>query len=644
MLRFKIIATVAVVTTILQIAGILYATTHVRQNEQTRMQQDVVLTLRMAASLLSNSVPGLTVGVTPSGDVERLSAPSIGIFADHRWVDQIEVVTGDGATIFAFDPSTRDFTRFSTTILNSQSQRALGTTLDKSSPAYAALAAGTTYTGEAVILGSEFMAKYMPIQNAEGAIIGALAVTKNVEYLRALLRSETTMLAVQGAILVVCITGVMWILLTLILKGLGRLQVAANDLAEGKRDMTVPDQNRRDEVGLLARNLESLRGNLQQAEAEQARAMAEEARAQTVMNTMLTELDREVSGVVQAVGEGDLSRSITLRFDQPELQSLATAVNALRDRIQSFAGDIGQTLKAMAAGDLTQGMPLRYNGAFGKIAEDANETLMRLGGVLGEVLSAADENRRAVANIDRASNDLGVRVEEQAAALQETAATMEEMAASVRANAASLSEAEAAAVSARQTTQAGGSAASAAVAAVGRIAESSKQIAEILKVIDSIAFQTNLLALNAAVEAARAGDAGKGFAVVANEVGNLARQSSEAAREISTLVARNQGSVEEGVEMVRNAGSALESINAEIDKLSHRVATVSLAGREQSTGIEEVNRAVSGLDQMTQENASLTERTAAEVNTLNVQMTRLVDSLANLRLPGAARVEDRWVA
>jgi methyl-accepting chemotaxis protein len=436
----------------------------------------------------------------------------------------------------------------------------------------------------------------------------------------------------------------LWVALGVALKGLDRLQRVTRELAGGSRSVTIPDQERRDEIGQVARGLEALRQNVATAEVAQAHALEEAETARQNQAQMLGKLEREVSGVVQAVGQGDLSRTVQTHFDQPELQSLADAVNSLRDRIQSFTSDIGETLRAMAGGDLTREMPRVYSGAFERIAEDANETLDKLSAVLGDVIAAVEDTQAVVGRIEKVSIDLGTRVEEQASALQETAATMEEMAASVRTNAASLSEAEAAAVSARDTTKAGGSAASAAVEAVGRIADSSSQIAEILKVIDSIAFQTNLLALNAAVEAARAGDAGKGFAVVANEVGNLARQSSEAARDISALVTKNQSSVEEGVEMVRGAGDALSKIDDEIDRLSQRVTGVSLAGREQATGIQEVNRAVSSLDQMTQENAGLTESAAAEVNTVNREMSRLLMSVSRLCIKRAQAGGGRWAA
>jgi methyl-accepting chemotaxis protein len=512
--------------------------------------------------------------------------------------------------------------------------RAVGTELGLQSPVHAVVSRGETYRGEAVILGHDYQTIYMPIVSFldPTEVIGLLYVGVDRSALGALVRDVMLEKAIETLAVVLAVGGLIWLMLSRILGGLGRIDRATAALAAGDRSTEIPEQDRDDEVGQIARGLESLRANLAAAEAASAEAIAAQTAAREDLARMLAELELEVASVVQAVSQGDFTCRISRHFDAPELQALAQAVSALRDRMQDFVGDIGRTLKAMAEGDLTKAMPEGYAGAYGAVAQDANETLGRLGALLADVRWAIEDGLQSVAQIDQAARDLSERAEAQAAALEETAATMEQMAASVRSNAGALTEAESAALSARETTRGGATAASSAVESVGRIAESSGRIGDILGVIDSIAFQTNLLALNAAVEAARAGDAGKGFAVVAAEVGNLARRSSQAAKDIAGLIASSQSSVKDGVDMVRGAGAALERIEEEIDHLASRVANVSMAGREQAQGIDEVNRAVASLDQMTQENAGLTESAATHAGQLNREMARLSQLVAGLRI------------
>jgi methyl-accepting chemotaxis protein len=588
-----------------------------------------------AASMLAMSFPGhVEADFADDGRLTRVRARVIPEFQSHQLIDKIGRSIGDTVTVFELDDTDGDFRRRTTNITRADGTRAVGTELGLQNPVHAVVSRGETYRGAAVILGRDYQTIYMPIFGFldPTEVIGLLYVGVDQSALGALVREVMLQKAIETLAVVLAVGGLIWLMLSRILGGLGRIDRATAALAAGDRSIEIPEQDRDDEVGQIARGLESLRANLAEAEAASAEAIAAQTAAREDLARMLAELELEVASVVQAVSQGDFTCHISRHFDAPELQALAQAVTSLRDRMQDFVGDIGCTLKAMAEGDLTKAMPEGYTGAYAAVADDANETLGRLGALLADVRWAIEDGLQSVAQIDQAARDLSERAEAQAAALEETAATMEQMAASVRSNASALTEAESAALSARETTKGGAAAAASAVDSVGRIAESSGRIGDILGVIDSIAFQTNLLALNAAVEAARAGDAGKGFAVVAAEVGNLARRSSQAAKDIAGLIASSQGSVKEGVEMVRGAGTALERIDDEIDHLASRVANVSMAGREQAQGIDEVNRAVASLDQMTQENAGLTENAAAHAGQLNREMVRLSQLVAGLRI------------
>ena len=237
----------------------------------------------------------------------------------------------------------------------------------------------------------------------------------------------------------------------------------------------------------------------------------------------------------------------------------------------------------------------------------------------------------AAREINMGADDLSKRTEEQASSLEETAATTEELAASVKASAQASRQAAAIATEAMEAAQNGGAIAGQAVDAMARIETASQKISDIIRVIDDIAFQTNLLALNAAVEAARAGDAGKGFAVVASEVRTLAQRSSSAAKDISALISSSNNEVGEGVKLVRQAGEALEQILTASKKVASTIAEISAASSEQASGIDEMSQAVAHLDEMTQQNAALSEQSAASAGSLSSRIGQLNDLVAAFR-------------
>jgi aerotaxis receptor len=237
----------------------------------------------------------------------------------------------------------------------------------------------------------------------------------------------------------------------------------------------------------------------------------------------------------------------------------------------------------------------------------------------------------ATAEIAQGNNDLSVRTEQAAASVQETASSMEQMTATVKNNADTASQATALSGSASSAAAKGGRAVSDVVNTMNEITHSSKKIADIIGVIDSIAFQTNILALNAAVEAARAGEQGRGFAVVASEVRSLAQRSAEAAKEIKTLIGASVEKVESGSRQVDDAGKTMDDIVAQVKRVSDLIAEIGSATIEQSAGITQVGQAIGHLDEITQQNAALVEESAAASESLKQQATRLVEAVGVFR-------------
>ncbi len=330
-----------------------------------------------------------------------------------------------------------------------------------------------------------------------------------------------------------------------------------------------------------------------EAEAARSRTEAEAAERREVMNRTMEKVFGEL---VQGGLKGEFSGRIRESFPEPALQNLADGVNGLYAELEGVFDDLHRHLDALSTGDLTRLSERPRSGRFELARRQLNSTSASLADLAGGIAGAVARTGGAVDEIDQSAGAVASRAEAQAASLQETAAVMTEISATVSSSADRLTEAEDMARDIDRRTRTGEVAAREAVAAVGRIEESSARISDIIVVIELIAFQTNLLALNAAVEAARAGEAGKGFAVVAAEVRSLAQRSSEAAKDISGLIAESAGHVTEGVRLVQRTGDALGRITGGIDGLARAIADIAAAGREQSQGVSEVNQAVTQLE------------------------------------------------
>jgi methyl-accepting chemotaxis protein len=292
--------------------------------------------------------------------------------------------------------------------------------------------------------------------------------------------------------------------------------------------------------------------------------------------------------------------------------------------------------RTVAAGDLTSHIVVSSTDETGELLTALKEMNASLQTIVGQVRSGAETMSTATNEIASGNLDLSSRTEQQASALEETASSMEELTTTVKQNAENARQANQLARSAAEVATRGGAVVSDVVAKMGAINASANKIADIIGVIDSIAFQTNILALNAAVEAARAGEQGRGFAVVASEVRNLAQRSAGAAKEIKTLIGDSVNQVGEGSRMVHAAGTTMGEIVTSVQRVTDIMAEITAASQEQEAGIEQINQAIGEMDAVTQQNAALVEEAAAAAQSLQVQAGQLEQAVSSFRLTGAA--------
>jgi len=348
--------------------------------------------------------------------------------------------------------------------------------------------------------------------------------------------------------------------------------------------------------------------------------------------TEQVDAEKQIQSLIDNAAKGELETRIDHKNYKGFMKGLGEGINGLMDAVVEPLKGGMDVMQALSSGDLTKTMDGDYHGEFATLKESINGTVNNLIDVVGNIRESSGSIASASSEISQGNTNLSQRTEEQASSLEETASSMEELTGTVKQNADNARQANQLAAGARDQAEKGGAVVSTAIDAMSEINSASKKIADIISVIDEIAFQTNLLALNAAVEAARAGEQGRGFAVVASEVRNLAQRSAGAAKEIKSLINDSVEKVDEGSRLVNESGSTLEEIVSSVKKVSDIIAEIAAASLEQSSGIEQVNQTVSQMDEVTQQNAALVEEAAAASESLDEQARGLDDLMTYFKL------------
>ena len=461
-------------------------------------------------------------------------------------------------------------TRITTNVTKPDGTRAIGTRLTDPVVRDAVLVRGVPYRGEADILGVPHFTAYDPIRDADGQVIGVLYSGIPKKDFLASVAETSWLVALASLVVTALISGIAFVALRHTFQPLARKCHLLDRLGRGEIDFTLDGLDRRDEIGTIARSINDFR------EATIARQRSE----------------AEQHKLVATIGER-----------------------------------LGQLASGNLAATITEPFPLAYE----PIRHDFNRAVTALSEAMLAVVDAGGAINTGADEIRQASDDLAQRTERQAMNLSETAAAMDEITAMVRNTAEHAADANGTISNTRSDAQHSAEVVDRVVEAMRAIEQSSGEIAQIITLIDGIAFQTNLLALNAGVEAARAGESGKGFAVVASEVRSLAQRSAEAAADIKERITGSAQQVEAGVKLVGQAGDALGRVFASIDAMSAVVGSIADVSRQQAIGLQQINKTVNDMNMVTQQNAAMVEQATAaarnladHADTLNAEMARFV--------------------
>ena len=399
---------------------------------------------------------------------------------------------------------------------------------------------------------------------------------------------------------------------------------AMNKVADGDFATDIPYEGRADEIGEMAAAVAVFKQNGLAVQRMNAQESAMRAKSDDLQSSM--------SVVVAAAAAGDFAQRIDKDYGDANLNQFAANINALLSSVDQGISETRRVIASLSSGDLTQSMRGEFRGAFAELQTNVNATFERLRQTMKDIRTKTDTINGNTDEMTTATNDLAKRTEQQAAALEETSAALDQITVVVRGSSERTQEASQMVSEAKESAAQSAIVVSDAVSAMGRIEQASREISQIINVIDEIAFQTNLLALNAGVEAARAGDAGKGFAVVAQEVRELAQRSANAAKDIKALITKSGEEVSGGVKLVQRTGEALSEIEARVLKINDHIHSIASAAKEQSTGLAEVATAMNQMDQVTQQNAAMVEETSAATHRLSGEANGLAGLVAQFRI------------
>jgi len=533
--------------------------------------------------------------------------------------DRFTLETGAKATIFVADGD--EFVRVTTSVKKENGERAVGTELDHASPAYAALKDGQVYVGLVKLFGKQFITQYTPVRDAAGKVAGALYVGVDISAEVAALKDRIRSIKVGE-------TGYFYVLNAAAGKNYGELLV--HPKREGEN---ILDSRGADGRTFIKEILEKKTGTIAYDWKNPGESAARE---KIVAFDYFKDWNWVIAGGTyrdEITAEASRLRAKYSAFALVALVVFAAVLYAfVRATITRPLSAARDAALRIADGDLTVSVERGNRDEIGLLLESMNGISRKLSAVVGKVRIGAEQIANASNEISTGNLDLCTRTEQQASSLATTSSSMGELTETVRQNAEHARQANTLAVSASTIAQKGGGMVAQVVDTMESINQSSRKIADITGVIDGIAFQTNILALNAAVEAARAGEQGRGFAVVASEVRSLAQRSAAAAKEIKTLIAASSSEVDAGRELVSKAGATMNEVLASVGRVTDIMADITAASLEQSSGIEQVNRAIGEMDDTTQHNAALVEEASAAAQAMQDQAAELARAVRLFRL------------
>lgn len=551
------------------------------------------------------AVAGMAVPQLKTGDVL--------LNLNFALVDKFTQTTGTVATIFVADGD--NFVRIDTSLKKENGERAIGTALDKTNAAYAALNSGKRFIGTAKLFGKQYITQYDPILDAGGKVIGALFVGFDLTNIMQVLGDKIKKIKFGD-------TGYVYILSSAPNKTLGDLVIHPT-LNAGTNWIAQKDTDGHEFIReILDRkdgNLHYPWTNPDNKEAGNHENMAIFSSFPSwnwvlVGNAVVDEITRDAEEIRNKfIGLAILSLLLFAAL-------LFMLINKL---VTKPLAEVERVAWQISEGNLRTYLQETSQDEIGRLTQAMNGICQKLSDVVGMVRRSTDSMRTATGEIAAGNLDLSARTERQASAIEETAASMEELTSTVKQNADNARQANQLAISASAVAVKGGAVVAEVISTMGSINTSSKKVVEIISVIDSIAFQTNILALNAAVEAARAGEQGRGFAVVASEVRNLAQRSAAAAKEIKALIDNSVNEVRNGTRLVDQAGLTMQQVVSSISNVNAIISEITSASQEQSAGIEQINHAILDMDEVTQQNAALVEEAASAAHSLQDQAREL---------------------
>ncbi|MTV39825.1 methyl-accepting chemotaxis protein [Duganella radicis] len=533
--------------------------------------------------------------------------------------DKFTTETGVIVTIFA--ASGDEFVRVTTSLKKENGERAVGTQLDHAHPSYPLLRAGSNYIGLATLFGKQFITQYDPIKDDSGKVIGVLFIGLDISRNMAMLKEKIKAIKIGE-------TGYVYVLNAAAGKTQGNALVHPSQ--EGN---SLLDSKSSDGVPFVKEMLEAKSGSMTYDWADKA---GETPREKMVDFHTFKPWNWLIAGGTYTEEITQEAGQLRNRYALLGLIALVLFAGVLFLLVRSVVSrPLARATEAadrIAKGDLDVHLQIDNKDEIGLVLRSLNNISDNLSGVVGQVRAGAEQITTASSEIAQGNLDLSGRTEEQASSLEETAASMEELSTAVTQNAENASQANQMALAASGIAAKGGEVVAQVVDTMGSITASSRKIADIISVIDGIAFQTNILALNAAVEAARAGEQGRGFAVVASEVRSLAQRSATAAKEIKELIDDSVSKVEVGSKQVEQAGTTMQEVVESVRRVTDIMAEISHASEEQRAGIGQVHEAITQMDQVTQQNAALVEQAAAAAQALQDQAHELEDVVRIFKL------------